>query len=124
MLHVILPIVKFDFYIMEPTKKNRSLLRPRVVKKRGNPISISSRLISECEQVLVNIPEPEALSCINKVIASEESSSSTSERDNATKRIPEDLSNLTETTRPNIKRNVSQHKKPFVVSLPSIALEK
>src|SRR5688572_16843179 len=124
---------------MEPTKKIRSLLRSRTTKKRGIPIFVSPRSISECEHVPMVIPEPEVLPCVNEVTVSKGGSSSvgylfasTNERGNTTKCLPGDLFDSTETIKTGVHRrhvkrtrdNVSQHKKPFVVSLPSIALEK
>src|SRR5687768_14162448 len=117
---------------MEQTKKHRSLLRPRAVKKRGNPIFVSSQSIPEYEPASI---------IVNEVIESEQSSSNkylialTNKRDTA----PESVSDSIEpgTPRPQLKRQRMNddvlreednkrdgYDESFIVSLPLIAFEK
>ncbi|RIA81822.1 hypothetical protein C1645_836348 [Glomus cerebriforme] len=121
------------------TKKNRILLRPRAAKKRGNPIFISSQTIPDREPVPIIILEPEALTRVNEVIASEQSYSSAeclTTLPNKRSNIPkEDISELTEpdTHRPQLKRqrmnddvlrDKCEEHESFVMSLPLSAFEK
>jgi len=108
---------------MEPTKKNRSLLRPRAVKKRGNPIFVTSQLIPEREpeQIIVNeVIEPEQSSSVKYLIAL------TNEQDTT----PEGISDSIEPPRLRLKRQRmnddvdNKRDESFIVSLPLIALEK
>jgi hypothetical protein len=125
-------IVGPSFWIMVPTKKNRSLLRPRAAKKRGNPIFISSQLILERERepapVFANeVTEIEKPSSVKYLIKL------TNKRDTA----PEDASDSIEldTRQPQLKRqriqDVSREEdnkhdghESSIVSLPLNALER
>ncbi|CAI2183438.1 5113_t:CDS:1 [Funneliformis geosporum] len=120
---------------MELTKMNRTLLRPRSTKKRGNAISISSQLNTDVQMITSG---PEAVVCVNEETAQEESFlsngllvTSTSEQGNATETSPVDSTETVKssTHSHHVKRLrtddfVSHHDKSFVVSLPSIAFEK
>lgn len=55
---------------MELIKKNRSLLRFRAAKKRGNPIFVSSQPIPKSEPVPLEL---KPLTCVNEVIIPEQS---------------------------------------------------
>ncbi|CAG8530130.1 7338_t:CDS:1 [Funneliformis mosseae] len=113
---------------MEPTKKNRTLLRPRTAKKRGNAISISSQLISDVPMITSG---PEAILCMNNETALEESylsigrlDTSTSEQGNVAKRTPvNSIETVKSSTHVKRLRTDDFHEESFVVSLPSIALE-
>src|SRR4051794_29882412 len=127
---------------MELTKKNRSLLRPQAVKKRGNPIFVSSQPISKSEPATTIIFEPEPLTRFNEVIAPEQSYLSiedpttlTNKQINTPETLGETLSDLSEpgARRPQFKRQRTNEdilhdncdeQESFVASLPLFAIEK